>query len=194
MAWIPYGLCHFGAPVVVSAILFVWGPPGTVPVFARTFGYMNIFGVATQVLFPCSAPWYENKYGLAPANYSMPGSPGGLAHIDALLGLDLYTSGFTASPMVFGAFPSLHSADATLAALFMSSVFPKLAPLFVTYVIWMWWATMYFTHHYAVDLTAGGICKFQRSLTSFATQANVWDSGWDMLFHCQEQVSPTNAA
>lgn len=157
LAWIPYGLCHYGAPFVCSAIMFVFGPPGTVPVFAKTFGYISLTAVAIQLIFPCSPPWYENTYGLAPADYSIKGDPAGLARIDALLGIDLYTSGFHASPVVFGAFPSLHAADSTLAALFMSHVFPKLKPLFVTYTLWMWWATMYLSHHYAVDLVCGGI-------------------------------------
>jgi membrane-associated phospholipid phosphatase len=137
--------------------MFIWGPPTTVTVFGFSFGYMNLIGVITQVLLPCSPPWYENMYGLAPANYSMKGSPAGLARIDALLGLDLYTSGFTASPMVFGAFPSLHAATSTLEALFMSHCFPKLTPLFAFYVMWLWWATMYLSHHYAVDLVAGSL-------------------------------------
>ncbi|KIX06791.1 uncharacterized protein Z518_04767 [Rhinocladiella mackenziei CBS 650.93] len=157
LAWFPYGLGHFGAPFVCSAVMFIYGPPSTVPVFGFAFGYMNLFGVITQVLFPCSPPWYENMYGLAPANYSMKGSPAGLARIDALLGLDLYTSGFTASPMVFGAFPSLHAATSTLEALFMSHVFPKLTPLWTFYAVWLWWATMYLSHHYAVDLVAGSM-------------------------------------
>ncbi|KAF2101479.1 aureobasidin resistance protein Aur1 [Rhizodiscina lignyota] len=157
LAWLPYGITHFGAPAVCSLVMFIWGPPGTAPLFARTFGYMNIIGVSIQLLFPCSPPWYENMYGLAPANYSMQGSPAGLAAVDKLFGIDLYTSGFTASPMVFGAFPSLHSANAVLEACFMSHVFPRLRPLFAVYALWMWWATMYLSHHYAVDLTGGGI-------------------------------------
>lgn len=157
LAWLPYGICHYGAPFVVSMIMFVFGPPGTVPLFARTLGYISMTAVAIQLAFPCSPPWYENLYGLAPADYSMPGNPAGLARIDKLFGIDLYTSGFRQSPVVFGAFPSLHAADSTLAALFMSHVFPKLKPLFVTYTLWMWWATMYLSHHYAVDLVGGGL-------------------------------------
>ena len=118
---------------------------------------MNVLGVFTAIVFPCSPPWYENKYGLAPANYSIKGSPAGLARIDQLFGFDMYTSGFTASPVVFGAFPSLHAADATLEALFLSHIFPKLTPLFATYVLWLWWATMYLSHHYAVDLVGGSL-------------------------------------
>ena len=157
LAWFPYGLGHFGAPFVCSAIMFVFGPPKTIRYFAYAFGWMNVIGVTTQVLFPCSPPWYENMYGLVPANYSMKGSPAGLARIDALLGVDLYTSGFTASPMVFGAFPSLHAADSTLEALFMSHCFPKLTPLFAFYAMWLWWSTMYLSHHYAVDLVGGSL-------------------------------------
>jgi len=122
---------------------------------------MNLVGVAIQLTFPCAPPWYENMYGLAPANYSVPGSPAGLAAIDKLLGIDLYTSTFTASPMVFGAFPSLHSGSATIEALFMSHCFPKLRPLFIVYTLWLWWATMYLSHHYAVDLVGGSLRMFQ---------------------------------
>lgn len=118
---------------------------------------MNIIAVIIQFLFPCSPPWYENLYGLAPAHYGMSGSPGGLARIDELFGVDLYTSGFTAAPVPFGAFPSLHAGHATFEALFLSHLFPKLRPLFITYTLWLWWATMYLSHHYAVDLIGGGL-------------------------------------
>jgi membrane-associated phospholipid phosphatase len=138
--------------------MFFFAAPGTVPVFARSFGYLNITGVIIQLIFPCSPPWYENMYGLAPANYGMQGSPAGLARIDQLFGIDMYTTNFTAnSPLVFGAFPSLHAGNAVLEALFMSACFPKLRPLFVAYTMWLCWATMYLSHHYAVDLVGGGL-------------------------------------
>jgi membrane-associated phospholipid phosphatase len=138
--------------------MFIFSAPGTVPVFARSFGYMNLLGVTIQLLFPCSPPWYENMYGLAPAHYGMPGSPAGLARIDKLFGIDMYTTNFTNnSPLVFGAFPSLHAGNAVIEALFMSHCFPKLRPFFIGYVVWLWWATMYLSHHYAVDLVAGSI-------------------------------------
>jgi inositol phosphorylceramide synthase catalytic subunit len=56
LAWLPYGIIHFGAPVVCSAVLFLFAPPGTLPVFARSFGYMSLTGVLIQLLFPCSPP------------------------------------------------------------------------------------------------------------------------------------------
>ena len=157
LAWAPYGVVHFGAPFVVAGICFVWGPEGMVQAFGRAFGYMNIVGVLTQLVFPCSPPWYELIYGLIPANYSLPGSPGGLARIDAIFHNQTYTATFTASPLVFGAFPSLHAACATMEALFLSFLFPGYKSFFWLYVFWIWWACMYLTHHYFVDLV-GGSC------------------------------------
>lgn len=158
LAWLPYGIIHFAAPFLCSLIMFLFAAPGTVPVFARSFGYLNLTGVLIQLFFPCSPPWYENMYGLAPANYSMQGSPAGLARIDMLFGIDMYTTNFSAnSPMVFGAFPSLHAGNAVLEALFMSHCFPQLRPVFIGYTMWLCWATMYLSHHYAVDLVGGAL-------------------------------------
>jgi hypothetical protein len=56
LAWLPYGIIHFGAPVVCSGVLFLFAPPGSLPVFARSFGYMSLTGVLIQLLFPCSPP------------------------------------------------------------------------------------------------------------------------------------------
>ena len=169
MAWLPYGIIHFGAPVVCSIIMFMFAAPGTVPVFARSFGYMNLVGVSIQLMFPCSPPWYENMYGLAPATYAIKGSPAGLARIDKLFGIALYTPGFTGSPMVFGAFPSLHAGSATIEALFMSHVFPRLRPFFIAYTLWLWWATMYLSHHYAVDLVGGSLRRFLHRVLLFSS-------------------------
>jgi membrane-associated phospholipid phosphatase len=157
MAWFPYGIVHFTAPFACSAAMYIYAAPGTVAVFAKSFGYMNLLGVTIQIIFPCSPPWYENMYGLAPANYSMSGSPAGLARIDQLFGFDMYTTNFTNSPVVFGAFPSLHAGNAIIEALFMAHCFPRFRPLFIAYCMWLWWATMYLSHHYLVDLVAGSL-------------------------------------
>lgn len=87
----------------------------------------------------------------------MPGDPGGLARVDDILGVEMYKTTFTASPLVFGAFPSLHSAIAWELAFFLVYIFgPRAIPFAVLYVFWIWWATMYLGHHYVVDLVGGG--------------------------------------
>jgi hypothetical protein len=116
---------------------------------------MNLVGVIIQIIFPCAAPWYELIYGLTPANYSMHGSPGGLARIDALFHSHGYTTTFSNSPVVFGAFPSLHAGCATLEAMFVSHFFPQTTRWVWTYTGILYWATMYLTHHYLIDVVCG---------------------------------------
>ncbi|KAI3401109.1 hypothetical protein diail_255 [Diaporthe ilicicola] len=157
LAWFPYGIGHFGGPAVCSLAIFIFAAPSTTPVFARSFGWLALIGVTLSLTFPCTPPWYEKEHGLEPAQYGMSGSPAGLARIDKLFGIDLYTTSFTTAPMPFGAFPSLHAANATLEALFMSFCFPRGRAFFIMYVGWLWWATMYLNHHYAVDLVGGSL-------------------------------------
>ncbi|CDH58465.1 aureobasidin resistance protein aur1 [Lichtheimia corymbifera JMRC:FSU:9682] len=160
LAWLPYGVIHFSLPFFFAAVLFVFGPPKSLPVYGQAFGYMNLAGVLTQLCFPNASPWYEMSYGSAPADYSVPGEAGGLERIDKILGLNLYGSSFGASPLVFGAFPSLHSGSATIEMCFLVYLFPRAWPIAIAYTMWMWWATMYLTHHYLIDLVGGSIYAF----------------------------------
>ncbi|TRM66719.1 hypothetical protein BD626DRAFT_483620 [Schizophyllum amplum] len=157
VAWLPYGVIHFIFPFVVAAFAWLFRPKEVLHLWARMFGYMNLIGVMVQILFPCAAPWYELIYGLTPANYSMKGSPGGLARIDALFHSQGYTTTFSNAPVVFGAFPSLHAGSATIAALFMSHFFPQCTRYIFAYTAVLYWATMYLTHHYLIDVV-GGAC------------------------------------
>ncbi|KAF8707403.1 PAP2 protein, partial [Rhizoctonia solani] len=163
LAWLPYGVIHFTAPFVVAIALWLWrgnagkGNNEALKFWARAFGYMNLAGVLIQIVFPCAPPWYELIYGLTPANYSIHGAAGGLARIDALFHSNGYQTTFSASPVVFGAFPSLHSGCATMEALFISHFFPKLRRYIWCYAALLYWATMYLTHHYLIDVV-GGTC------------------------------------
>lgn len=56
LAWLPYGVIHFSFPFILSALLFIFGPPGTLKVFASAFGFMNLAGVLTQLFFPNASP------------------------------------------------------------------------------------------------------------------------------------------
>ncbi|KAI5480334.1 inositolphosphorylceramide synthase [Pseudohyphozyma bogoriensis] len=155
-AWLPYGIVHFVGPFVVAAVIFVFGPPGAVKFFGSAFGYLNLVGVMIQIAFPSAPPWYELRNGLVPANYGMKGSPGGLARIDAIFGGQGYTNTFSNAPVPFGAFPSLHAGCSTMNALFLTHFFPQYTGFYWAYVSVLYWSTMYLTHHYLIDLVAGG--------------------------------------
>lgn len=157
IAWLPYGVIHFVFPFVVAAFLWLFRPKEALHLWARAFGYMNIVGVLMQVFYPCSSPWYEVIHGLTPAHYSMLGSPGGLHRIDDIFNSSGYTLTFSHAPLIFGAFPSLHAGCATIEALFMSHFFPVTTNWVWGYVGVLYWATMYLTHHYLIDVV-GGAC------------------------------------
>ncbi|WWC69911.1 uncharacterized protein I206_103855 [Kwoniella pini CBS 10737] len=155
IAWLPYGLLHFIVPFIVALFLWMFGPRGAIQFWGLAFGWMNFLGVFTQLVFPAAAPWYEIIHGLTPADYSMPGSPGGLLRIDRVFHSSGYTNTFGNAPLVFGAVPSLHSGCAVMEALFLSHFFPNFKPFYWGYVGILWWATMYLSHHYLIDVTAG---------------------------------------
>lgn len=155
LAWMPYGVIHYIFPFVVAAFLWLFRQKQALHYWATAFGYMNLVGVIIQIVVPCAAPWYELIYGLTPANYSMPGSPGGLARIDKLFHSNGYALAFSHSPVVFGAFPSLHSGCATIEALFISHFFPHTTKYIWGYAALLYWATMYLTHHYLIDVVFG---------------------------------------
>ena len=56
IAWLPYGVLHFAIPFIIAAVLWVFGPKGSIQYWGRAFGLMNLCGVVTQILLPCSAP------------------------------------------------------------------------------------------------------------------------------------------
>ncbi|KAF7290596.1 acidPPc domain-containing protein [Mycena indigotica] len=156
VAWLPYGINHFAFPFVVAAFTWLFRTKEVLQLWARVFGYFNYVGVLIQILLPCAAPWYEIIHGLTPANYGMHGSPGGLLRIDRLFGGHGYTVTFSNAPVVFGAFPSLHAGCATLEALFVSHFFPQATRYVWAYAGLMYWATMYLSHHYLIDVVGGG--------------------------------------
>lgn len=157
IAWLPYGVIHFLFPFIVAGLLWLFRPRETLHLWAQVFGYMNVTGVWVQILLPCAAPWYELIYGLTPANYKMHGSAGGLGRIDKLFGGHGYALAFGNSPVIFGAFPSLHAGCATMEALFLSHFFPGTTKYVWAYAGVLYWATMYLTHHYLIDVV-GGAC------------------------------------
>ncbi|KAJ6438971.1 aureobasidin resistance protein Aur1 [Purpureocillium lavendulum] len=119
-----------------SLLMFVFAAPSTIPVFVQSFGWMSMLAVTIQLVFPWTPLWYEIDHGLVPATYDMPGSPAGLARIDAILGMDLYKANFTTGPLPFSAFPSLHAGYAVLEAFCMSHCFPRHGICFIMYVGW----------------------------------------------------------
>lgn len=166
-AWFFYVLGHITFPILTAVWLYVFHQQGALKCFSIALGSQNIMGVITHLLFPNAPPWFIHLYGLdAPADYDMPGYAAGLTRVDAALGTHLHSKGFHKSPIVFGAFPSLHSAMAFQVCLFILyyARVRILKFLGVAFVCVQWWATIYLDHHFRLDLI-GGVCY---SLLAFA--------------------------
>ncbi|KAF9267182.1 PAP2-domain-containing protein [Marasmius fiardii PR-910] len=157
IAWLPYGVLHYSLPFILAAFIWLFRHKSVLHLWSSALGYLMLSGVLIQLVFPCAAPWYELVYGLTPATYDVKGSPGGLIRIDNIFHSKGYTLAFSNSPLVFGAFPSLHSGAATLEALFLSHFFPQTTKYAWGYAGVLYWATMYLTHHYLIDVV-GGAC------------------------------------
>jgi membrane-associated phospholipid phosphatase len=192
-AWLSYGVIHFISPFLAAFWLWLFASPGVVSIFAWTFGIQNCLGIITHLSFPTAAPWYGDQYGypLPPGNYSMPGSAAGLVRVDEVLGTHIYQDAFKASPLVFGAFPSLHGAFLCCCFFFVARYSRKGAFILGFYVLWQWFSTMYLRHHWRIDLLGGLIYSafmfsiFYRSLVRVDRAYALGISGgngWQRLF------------
>lgn len=157
-AWASYVLGHFFVPLFTAIWLYVFHAPGALKLFSFGLGMQNIAGVLTHLLLPTAPPWFIHLKGEnLTANYDMPGYAAGLTRIDVEMGTHLHSKGFHASPIVFGAVPSLHSAMAVMAFYFVSyySRWSILKIMALSFVCIQWWATIYLDHHWRLDLIVG---------------------------------------
>jgi len=108
-----------------------------------------------------------------------------------ILGTHIYQNAFKASPLVFGAFPSLHGAFSCCCFLFIARYSRKGTFILGFYVLWQWFSTMYLRHHWRIDLLGGLLYSafvfsiFYRSLVridkayAFGVSGG---NGWQRLF------------
>lgn len=157
-SWASYVLGHFFVPLFTAIWLYVFHAPGALKLFSFGLGMQNVAGVLTHLLVPTAPPWFIHLNGAnVTANYDMPGYAAGLTRVDVRMGTHLHSKGFHASPIVFGAVPSLHSAMAVMAFYFVSyySRWTALKVMALSFVCIQWWATIYLDHHWRVDLIVG---------------------------------------
>lgn len=158
LAWFSYVLGHFLVPLFTAIYLYVFQTPGSLQLYGLGLGVQNIAGVMTHLLFPCAPPWFITLYGEnKEANYDMPGYAAGLTRVTYATGTHLVDKGFHASPIVFGAVPSLHSAMAVMSCFFLCyySRWNIVKVGICAFVVLQWWATIYLDHHWRLDLLVG---------------------------------------
>lgn len=158
VSWFSYVIGHFCVPLFTAIWLYVFHAPGALKLFGMALGSQNIAGVVTHLLFPNAPPWFIDLNGEnGHADYDTKGYAAGLTRAPFGTGTHMVSKGFHASPIVFGALPSLHLAMAAMSFFFVCYYLrwtvSKVA-LFA-FVVVQWWATIYLRHHWRLDLIVG---------------------------------------
>jgi hypothetical protein len=135
--------------------------------FALTFFWVNIIGFIIYYSYPAAPPWYVQEYGFI----FRPGTPGntaGLARFDQMVHAGIFQSIYAKSSNVFAAMPSLHSAYPMIVFYFaLRNRLGWVNLLFAIITLGVWFAAIYTSHHYLLDVLAGisvglvGIFSFQ---------------------------------
>lgn len=150
-------LCWVPVPLVFAGFLFFRNRLAFLH-FSLTFLLVNLIGFTIYYIYPAAPPWYVQQHGF---NFiaSTPGSTGGLERFDALFNTSTFHSLYAKSSNVFAAMPSLH-ASYPLVVLYYG-IKNRLGWINIFFAIVMsgiWFAAVYNSHHYVLDVLAGITC------------------------------------
>jgi hypothetical protein len=149
LCWVPIPLAFAGYLFFKNRRLFF--------AFALTFLLVNILGFIIYYLHPAAPPWYVQEHGLAFQPLTM-GSTAGLARFDSFFGVSIFKGIYAKNANVFAAMPSLHSAYPVIVLFYaLKNRMGALNILFFTIMLGIWFAAVYTSHHYVLDVLAG-IC------------------------------------
>jgi len=147
LCWVPIPLGFAGYLFFANRRLFF--------AFSLTFLLVNLLGFSIYYLHPAAPPWYVQQHGLQFQPLTM-GSTAGLARFDSFFGIHLFQGIYAKNANIFAALPSLHSAYPVIVAYYaVRNRMGLLTVLFFTIMVGIWFAAIYTSHHYVIDVLAG---------------------------------------
>ena len=147
-------LCWVPIPLAFAAYLFFRNRQLFFE-FALTFLLANLIGFVIYYLHPAAPPWYVQEHGLVFQPLAM-GSTAGLARFDALVGAGIFRGIYAKNSNVFAAMPSLHSAYPLIVFYYaLKNRTGAMTLFFFTVMVGIWFAAVYTSHHYVLDVLAG---------------------------------------
>lgn len=150
-------LCWIPLPLAFGAYLFYKNREAFFR-FALTFLLVNLLGFVIYYGYPAAPPWYVQQYGFT-FNAHTPGNTAGLGRFDHLLHVSIFSSLYAKSSNVFAAMPSLHAAyPLTVLYYGIRTRMRWVNLLFGTIMVGIWFAAVYSSHHYVLDVLAGITC------------------------------------
>jgi inositol phosphorylceramide synthase catalytic subunit len=150
-------LCWMPLPLAFAGCLFYKNKTAFF-CFALTFLLVNLLGFIIYYAYPAAPPWYVQLYGFA-FNPHTPGNTAGLGRFDNFFHVSVFSGLYAKSSNVFAAMPSLHAAY-PLTVLYYGIKYRLgwINALFALIVGGIWFAAVYTSHHYVLDVLAGITC------------------------------------
>lgn len=150
-------LCWIPVPLAFAAYLFFTDRRLFLQ-FGLTFFLVNLVGFVGYYTYPAAPPWYLQEHGLV-ADLSTAGSTAGLARFDEYFGVNVFQSIYAKSSNVFAAMPSLHSAYPLIVVYYgFKKKIGYFNIIFMIVTVGIWFAAVYTSHHYILDVLAGILC------------------------------------
>jgi membrane-associated phospholipid phosphatase len=137
---------------------------------------LNLLAFVTARCYPTAPPWYVARYGLGPAEASVPADPAGCTRFDQLVGAGVSAAYYGRSVDTFGAIPSLHVAYPLLTA-YYAFQFGAARSISVAFFLLMNFSAVYLNHHYVVDLIAGWAYALFVAVAVDALRSRAWRRG-----------------
>ncbi|QQL51311.1 phosphatase PAP2 family protein [Mucilaginibacter ginkgonis] len=150
-------LCWVPVPLAFAAFL-LFTKPKQFLCFALTFFLVNLIGFIIYYLYPAAPPWYVQLHGF---NFiaGTPGNTGALSRFDDFCHAGVFKSIYAKSSNVFAAMPSLHSAYPVIVLFYgLKNRLGLINIFFVVVMCGIWFAAVYASHHYVLDVVAGIFC------------------------------------
>ena len=148
--WVP-------VPLAFACYLFVKNKQAFLQL-SLTFFFVNMIGFVIYYVYPAAPPWYVAEYGFH-LQLNTPGHTGALGRFDDFFGVNIFGSLYSKSSNVFAAMPSLHSAYPVIVLYHgLKNKLGWVNVLFVIFMLGIWFAAIYTSHHYALDVIAGVCC------------------------------------
>ena len=150
-------LCWIPLPLAFAGYLFYKDKEAFFR-FALSFLIVNLIGFVVYYVCPAAPPWYVEQYGFA-FNPHTPGNTAGLGRWDDYFHVHVFAGLYAKSSNVFAAMPSLHSAY-PLVVLYYGIRYRMRwwNALFALIMVGIWFAAVYASHHYVLDVLAGIGC------------------------------------
>jgi len=150
--------------------------------FTLTFVLLNLIGFIGYYTYPAAPPWYIQEYGFVFHPNTHEGIAG-LSRFDDYFHVHIFRGLYTKGSNVFAAMPSLHSAYPILVFYFAWKNKMRIATvIFGIVMVGIWFAAIYTSHHYVIDVIAGIICAVA-GIVLFNLLQSRW--GWFARFIAQ---------